>query len=163
NGQLDTGEPSTMTDAAGNFRFTTLGPGTYHVREVLQPGWQLVSQTNADFAVTTSGQNFTGAAFRNQIPPTQPLQCGSISGRVTSQVPDCSGVVDQGGRSGVTVFIDANNNGQLDQGERSAVTDASGNYRFDSVGAGTYRIRVIPPAGGTVVGNSFVDVVENTP
>jgi protocatechuate 3,4-dioxygenase beta subunit len=163
NGQRDTGEPSTVTDAAGNFRFTTLGLGTYHVREVLQPGWQQLAQSNTDFTVTTSGQNFTGVMFRNQIPPTQPLQCGSISGRVTSQVPDCSGLIDQGGRPGVTVFFDTNNNGQLDQGERSAVTDASGNYRFDNVGAGTYHIRVVVPSGANAVGPTLIDVIESTP
>ncbi|WP_421656267.1 FG-GAP-like repeat-containing protein [Leptothermofonsia sp. ETS-13] len=40
NGILDTGEPSTQTDANGNYTFTNLTAGTYTVAEVPQSGWQ---------------------------------------------------------------------------------------------------------------------------
>src|SRR5262245_66454897 len=39
NGALNTGEPTTTTDADGNYEFTAVVPGTHLVREVLQPGW----------------------------------------------------------------------------------------------------------------------------
>ena len=39
-GQFDDGEPNQDTDAAGHYVFTDLTPGTYHVREVIQPGWR---------------------------------------------------------------------------------------------------------------------------
>jgi len=39
NGTLDAGEPSTLTDANGNYAFTNLQPGNYIVREVPQTGW----------------------------------------------------------------------------------------------------------------------------
>jgi subtilisin family serine protease len=51
NGQLDTGESSTTTDASGNYAFTNLRPGTYTVAEQLQPGWK---QTYPGVSVTTT-------------------------------------------------------------------------------------------------------------
>jgi hypothetical protein len=45
--------------------------------------------------------------------------------------------------SGRTVFIDLNANGQLDTGESSTTTDASGSYQFTSVTAGTYTVAVV--------------------
>ncbi len=39
NGQLDPGEPTTLTDAVGRYRFLDLVPGIYTVNQVVQPGW----------------------------------------------------------------------------------------------------------------------------
>jgi len=50
-----------------------------------------------------------------------------------------SGIVSDGYISGSTVFIDANDNGVLDAGETSTVTDASGNFSFASASSGTIR------------------------
>ena len=54
NGVLDAGETSTTTDANGNYSFTNVGPGTYHVAEVLPTGF---TQTTANPAaiVASSG------------------------------------------------------------------------------------------------------------
>jgi hypothetical protein len=60
--------------------------------------------------------------------------------------------------SGQTVYIDANSNGALDPGERTAVTDAKGNYRFQ-VPAGTYTVREVVPAGYSESGTGFYNVV----
>jgi hypothetical protein len=38
-GTLDSGEPSTLTDMDGNYVFSNVEPGGYHVAEVLQAGW----------------------------------------------------------------------------------------------------------------------------
>jgi Ca2+-binding RTX toxin-like protein len=62
---------------------------------------------------------------------------------------DGDGVRDTGeaGLTTWTVFLDANSNGQLDSGERSTQTDASGNYRFDDLRPGTYTVtEVLQPA-----------------
>jgi hypothetical protein len=40
NGQLDTGESSTITAAGGSYSFDGVAAGTYTVGEVQQPGWQ---------------------------------------------------------------------------------------------------------------------------
>src|SRR5207253_5064034 len=50
NGVLDSGEVSTTTNSSGNFRFSNLAPGTFHVREVQQAGW---TQTTANPAAIT--------------------------------------------------------------------------------------------------------------
>ncbi|HEY9690604.1 MAG TPA: Calx-beta domain-containing protein [Oculatellaceae cyanobacterium] len=51
NGQLDSGETSTVTDSNGNYSFTDLRPGIYTVAEVQQPGWK---QTFPGVNVTTT-------------------------------------------------------------------------------------------------------------
>lgn len=38
-GQADAGDPTTVTDANGNFTFSNLVPGSYTIGEVLQPGY----------------------------------------------------------------------------------------------------------------------------
>ncbi len=65
---------------------------------------------------------------------------------------DGDGVLDpgEGPVEGVTIFIDANQNGVFDAGERSIVTDASGNYTFFGVATGqTVWIDEVPPPGAT--------------
>lgn len=47
----------------------------------------------------------------------------------------------------VTVYIDANNNNALDAGETSTKTSASGEYQFANLNPGSYRLRVVLPAG----------------
>ena len=49
--------------------------------------------------------------------------------------------------SGWTVYLDVNNNGVLDRGETSTITDATGAYRFGNLGPGTYRVRQEIQAG----------------
>ncbi|MEN6405857.1 MAG: ice-binding family protein, partial [Thermoguttaceae bacterium] len=53
------------------------------------------------------------------------------------------------GLSGFTIFLDANNNGVLNAGEKSTVTDANGNYSFANLGPGTYRVREVQQTGFT--------------
>jgi len=85
------------------------------------------------------------------------LSAASISGSVISGL-------DQVGLGGRTVFIDANQDGQLDDGEISTTTDASGNYVFNNLAAGVYRISQVLPAGATSAdpGSGFRDVTVTT-
>ena len=46
-----------------------------------------------------------------------------------------------------TVFVDANNNGKYDAGEKYATTDAGGYYEFTGLVTGTYTVRQIVPDG----------------
>lgn len=48
---------------------------------------------------------------------------------------------------GVVVYIDANNNGMLDDFETSVTTDSSGAFTFADLAPGVYRIRAVNPAG----------------
>ena len=45
------------------------------------------------------------------------------------------------------VFLDTNGNGKLDTGERQTNSDATGNYRFDGLAAGTYNVARVFPSG----------------
>ena len=65
---------------------------------------------------------------------------------------DGDGVKDagEGPVAGVTIFIDANQNGSYDVGERTTVTDANGNYSFFGVALNqTVWIDEVIPAGAT--------------
>ncbi len=66
----------------------------------------------------------------------------SIAGTVSKVVNGTTSVF-----SGVTIFLDANNNGSLDSSEPSIVTGASGAYSFSNLTAGTYRLREVTPSG----------------
>ena len=55
--------------------------------------------------------------------------------------------IGEPGLAGWTVFLDNNNNGVLDGGESSTLTDVNGNYSFLNLGPGTYRVRELAPAG----------------
>ena len=40
NGQLDIGEPSTLTNSSGYYEFVDLQPATYHIGEFIKEGWK---------------------------------------------------------------------------------------------------------------------------
>lgn len=127
---------ATTTDSSGAYRFTDLVPGTYGVREVPQDGWTQTTANPADFAAV-SGQNVEGLAFGN-------FRLTSLSGRKFMD-RNGDGVRQEGDfwLAGWTVFLDANANGTLDNGERSTVTDADGAFRFTNLGPGTYLVREV--------------------
>ncbi len=52
--------------------------------------------------------------------------------------------------SGLTVFLDLNGNGVVDNGERQTVTDTAGVYRFVGVAFGAYDVTVLPPSQSIV-------------
>jgi protocatechuate 3,4-dioxygenase beta subunit len=141
--QLDTGadgsvDATATTDASGNYSFTSLGPGTYRVREVQQTGWMQTTANPADVTVT-SGNNVT-ANFGN-------FQRITISGQKFND-RNGNGALDAGesGLPGWTIQLDRGADGSVDA---SATTDASGNYSFASLGPGTYRMREVQQTGWT--------------
>ncbi|EMI21720.1 fibrinogen-binding protein [Rhodopirellula maiorica SM1] len=81
---------------------------------------------------------------------------------------------DEGVLPGVTIYLDLNDNGSLDQTsdgilEPSTVTDTNGNYEFTDIAAGSYVIREVVPEGYQqtfpVAGNSrlFATVFDGPP
>src|SRR5205085_5541229 len=87
----------------------------------------------------------------------------TISGTVYNDA-NGNGAFDTGetGKSGVVVFLDTNNNGTADAGETTATTDASGNYSFGGLGAGTYHVSYTVPANWVNTGTRPVDVTVAT-
>ncbi len=142
NSVLDAGERFTVTDVNGNYSFANVGPGTYTVREVQQTGYTQ-STVNPAGIVTTSGTNIAGIDFGN-------FQLITIGG-TKFQDTNGNGARDPGevGLQGVRIFLDANNNGVFDSGERFTTTDVNGNYVFLNVGPGLYRVREVLPTGFT--------------
>src|SRR5262249_53564801 len=118
NNQLDGNEPRVTTPATGAYSFTDLGPGTYHVREVLRTGW--TQPPRAPAVVAVSGQDVV-ADFGN-------FQNYDLAGQVFHDrngngIKDPLGAgVAELGLGGRLVFLDANGNNQLDSGELRATT-----------------------------------------
>ena len=143
-GVLDAGEKTTTTDAAGNYKFTGLAPGTYGVHDVPVAGWRRTAPSAGYYTVTTTaGQTVSARNFaytRNVL----------ISGSIFNDA-DGDRVRDSGeaGLSGWRIFVDRDNDGVFDAGENSVLSDSAGNWRFRQLPAGTYTIRVVRPAGWT--------------
>ena len=152
NGKFDTGETSALTNASGAYSFTGLAAGTYRVGRADTPVGYSFSTPAGGIAVVTlsAGQAATGKNFGVFQGTTGGT--GSISGTVWSDT-DKDGVIDAGETllSGKKMFIDANKNGKLDTGEKTAITNASGVYSFTGLAAGTYEIR----RGDTPTGFGF--------
>jgi ELWxxDGT repeat protein len=73
---------------------------------------------------------------------------GNLAGTIFSDGDDDN--VQASGESGARgriVYLDTNNNAQLDAGELSATTTSTGRFQFNELPPGKYRVRVVPAAG----------------
>jgi subtilisin-like proprotein convertase family protein len=96
-----------------------------------------------------------GAGPDASLPALQIIDPGAAVFATTDELIDTfsgsGGLANFGetGLAGQTVYIDLNDNGQLDVGEPSAVTNGQGNYRLFGIPAGTYTVRqVVQPTFG---------------
>ncbi|KQP20290.1 LamG-like jellyroll fold domain-containing protein [Pseudorhodoferax sp. Leaf265] len=124
------------TDDAGSYRFSVAMP---QVRD----------------EVGNAGDGSVALSFAGQLAST-----GSISGVVYDDI-DGTGTreADELAQGGWTVFADDNDNGQLDAGEVSAVTDdVTGRYTLSGLSIGTHRIVVVAPSGWTMTPGTQVQV-----
>jgi len=62
-GKLDEGDPTCITDSNGDYGFTGLFAGTYHVREVIPAGYAQTAPLDGYDVTLTSGQAVTGQVF----------------------------------------------------------------------------------------------------
>jgi len=81
---------------------------------------------------------------------------------VAFQDHDADGVRDgnDAGLRNRTVFLDSDNDGRLDAGEQSATTNAAGQYAFNDLSPGMYRVRMALPAGAAATRTVDASVVE---
>jgi hypothetical protein len=143
NGHLDSNETKVVTDATGQFKFASLAPGTYRLREVVPAGKKLTAPATGYFDVTLSTGKPAGGYSFADAPAT-----ARISGRLFGDT-NADGIVNNHelGLGGWTVYLDLNNDGKSDGDDISVVTDLNGNWLFTGLLAGTYTVRVLPVAG----------------
>ena len=128
-------------------------------------------QTYARFRISTvGGLGPGGPAADGEVEDYEVAisdQLGTIEGVRWLDV-DKDGIQDgeEPGLGGVQLFLDANDNGVHDTGERVATTAADGSYRFTDVAPGVQIVREMPmaditqtypgPDAGTYVGTAYV-------
>jgi hypothetical protein len=162
NGTLGAGEPSTVTDAGGNYTFPSVVVGNYRVTEILQPGWNLSPGHPISQNITVVNEGLARTDFANFTPTL-----GAISGQVFNDLNgDGSISAGEPGLSGWTVFLDQNGDGIANPEEPSAVTDASGVYTISSVPVGSNVVREVAPVGWSATapgtGMQLVNVLNGT-
>jgi len=153
-------EPAVKTNRLGHYFFTDIPAGTYPIRQVVRDHWAQTSPTAkyADAFTVTAGKTRVVNFLSRTVPGT-----ASISGYVTNDV-DGNDVLDSTdvGLRGRTVYLDLNNNGQLDNGEPRTVTAARGAYSISGLYAGEYVIREILPPGWDYAGNAASAALQVT-
>ncbi len=105
-----TQEPTTTTDAAGNYAFVDLPAGAYGVGEIPQQNWTQTAPSTGVYSVQLSaGEIASGIDFGNHPDPAV------LRGQKWNDL-DNDGVHDAGesGLPGWTIYLDINHNGQLD-------------------------------------------------
>lgn len=145
NGALDPNEIQTETNADGRFVFSRLAALTdYTIREVLPTGFVQTTPRNLAEATVTLGAAQTlefplGSSFGDTGGQTAD---GRVLGVVFTDT-DGDGVRDVGetGVSGVTVFVDENNDRVLNGGERSTVT-VDGMYVLEQLRGNRQAVRI---------------------
>ncbi len=147
NGKYDHGiDILVKTNMHGEYKFDNLVPGTYKVCEIQQSGWiKTFPKTNSlchsSIKITSGG---------TQVIDFGNFELGSITG-IKFEDKDGDGVFDLGETplKGWKIYIDENNNGRWDYGEKYEVTNSLGRYSFTGLKAGTYIVREVNQSGWT--------------
>ncbi len=165
---------TTTTDAQGYYSFSDLDEMDYQIQLVLPNGYSL-TQANQGDDQTLDSDIDPDTLLSQTITITQGMEhadldiglieLGSLSGTLYDDV-NADGVENFTDQtiSGVTVYLDTNDNGQLDwtdlnaneywdegEGERWTVSDYFGHYHFDNLQAGDYVVRQVTPDGYTQI------------
>ena len=130
---LDEGEPATITGVNGEYSFRNLPPNTYILREISPIG----------FASTTPDPILNVIPGSNLIVNVGNVSNrGQISGAKFNDI-NSNGKFDSGefGLQDITLYLDLNQNGFLDEGEPPTITDVNGEYSFQDLPPDTYIIR----------------------
>lgn len=136
----------TTVNNGGSQTFDNLAPGTYTVTEAPLNGW---TQTDSTYNTCNQVVLNAGDDVVCVITNTNNKKLGQIRGTKYEDM-DGDGKLKDGDHhrlSGWTIYIDSNNNSQLDLGEPSTVTDSHGLYYFVGLLPGTYTVREVQQPG----------------
>ena len=117
--------------------FTATTTDTYYVG--------VSSYSNFDYDPFLEGSGFGSSTgeydIEISVEPNISPDTGEIAGLKWNDI-NGDGVQDanEPGLEGWTIYLDDNQNGQLDASETSTTTDVNGEYRFTGLGAGTYTV-----------------------
>ncbi|HEV2971329.1 MAG TPA: DUF4214 domain-containing protein, partial [Pirellulales bacterium] len=153
-GEPDANNPSTVTDANGNYSFTGVAPGLHMVAEVTPPG--VIATTPMQVVTVTAGSTTSNV----DLGEFSPL---AIRGTVFDDV-NVNGRQDAGedGLAGITVFVDVDGTGVPDASNPSTTTDANGAFSFNGLAPGAYTVgQVLPSLGVTATTPSVTVTVTN--
>ncbi|MDI6767715.1 MAG: SdrD B-like domain-containing protein [Bacteroidota bacterium] len=131
---------SQLTDANGQYTFTSVRPGTITIREKIISGWtQTIPASGGSYSILLiSGQNLVNKNFGN-------FGNGIISGMKFNDI-NGDGIKNEGDPGLANWRIRLIKGGtQID----STFSDNDGNYVFNNLGPGTYTIREKPMTGWT--------------
>ena len=138
NGAADAEEPQLQTNAQGRGAFTNLEPGNYTVREVVPGAFSPSTSAVVPLTLSTQDANVTFANTPNSNITGCKFEDFNVNGYRDGSEPAISGV---------TVYLDTNNNGALDAGEASTTTNQFGTFAFNNLTPGTYNLREVVPPG----------------
>ena len=119
--------PRHVSDSNGDYNITGIDVGDYKMREVSQASWTCTSPSPCYYDESfSSGTDADRPRLRQ--PPRHDHRLGQrhqVAGRQNGD-----GIRDPGddGLAGWTFYVDYNDNGDLDPGEPSAVSDSNGDF-----------------------------------
>ena len=145
-GVLDRKEPSVITAADGSYRFGGLGTGIYRVRRPLAREW---GQTTPFSVIRINRSRLTPNGVNVGVAKVKfAPNSSSIAGHAFNDANgDGKQESNDADARGKTVYLDTNNNGLLDSGEKSVTTNSAGDWGFTGLAAGTYRVRRVFGSG----------------
>ncbi len=138
---LDTQITATGTEA-GQYSFGVVPADSYEVRRVSQAGWQQTYPAGGVYPLEVIADPITDVDFGE-------VELGTISG-VKFEDLNGDGVKDAGepGLEGRTIYLDLDEDGQLDGGnEPYVVTNAAGEYAFTDLPPGIYMVSEVAQPG----------------
>ena len=148
---------SATTDASGNYLFSNLVPGNYYLGFVPPAGYNFTKADVGGYATDSDVNPATGLTTTMIALKSGDVQldwdaglvkCAPVTGSIGNRVwedNNYNGVQEAGelGVAGVKVnLLNASN-----QIIATTTTNASGNYLFDNLVAGSYKVAVVRPSG----------------
>ena len=165
----------------GNLIFISDGEDDISNLDINNPNGEQDAENNVLIRLRNSGVNVSafGAGEDASIDNLKVIDSGAESFDTADELliafgdlnSDASGngAVDGGGSQsaleevvpGVTIYIDLNENGTLDDDEPTQITNENGEYIFEDLAAGTYTVLEVTPDGFTsTTGEQIVTIGE---